>query len=155
MDEKEADVDMSREVYPKPFKEQDVEYRVGGKFGFIQIGQKPIESADEKDKLDGNFGVVYTFHVSVVNPTTTAADVVLDFESNAGYSGGLFLVDGRLIRTHLLQPKEDVEIDRVHLEPGESRTITILTCPLSGGSYPATIAVMPLDPAALMRETKG
>lgn len=156
MSEKEADIDFSREVYPKPFKQQDVSYRVGGKFGFIQIGQKPIESEDEKAKLDGNFGVVYTIHVNVVNPTSTAADVVVDFESNAGYSGGLFLVDGRLIRTHLLQPKEGVEIDRVHVEPGETRPITILTCPLSGGSYPATIAVMPLDPSALMRDaSKG
>ncbi len=156
MAEKEAEIDFSREVYPKPFKVQNVDYRIGGKFGFIQIGQKPIESEDEKDKLDGNFGVVYTIHVNVINPTATAADVVVNFESNAGYSGGLFLVDGRLVKTHLLQPKEGVEIDRVHVEPGETRPITILTCPLSGGSYPATIAVMPLDPSALMRDaSKG
>jgi len=148
---RDADVALSREVYPRPFSVQDVEYRVGGKFGFVQIGQKPIESQDEQDTLNGNFGVVYTIHANIVNPTPLAADVVIQFESNAGYSGGFFIVDGRIVRTHLLQPKEQTEIERVHVEPGESRQITILTCPLSGGSYPATLAIMAPDVSASTR----
>jgi hypothetical protein len=145
LNDKDSNVRFSHEVYPSPFKIQDISYRVGGKYGFAQIGQRPLESLDTRQKLEGNFGVVYTFHVNVVNPTAQPADVVINFESNAGYSGGFFIVDGRVVRTHLLQPKEEAQIDRFHVDAGESCQVTILTCPLSGGSYPATIAVLAPD----------
>jgi hypothetical protein len=150
LNQEDAQVPLSTEVYPKPFQVQDLTYKVGGKFGFAEIGLKPIASENSHNKLDGNFGVLYTIHLNLTNPTAIGADVAVVFQSNAGYTGGLFILDGKLIRTHLLQPKEQAEIDRVHLEPGESKPVTILTCPLSGGSYPVTIAVMPQDPTMAM-----
>jgi hypothetical protein len=134
---------MSKEVYPSPFRTQNVVYKVGGKFGFASIGLKPLKSADSLQSLDGNFGVVYTIHAQMENPTSVPAEIEVVFESSAGYSGGLFVVDGTLVRTRLLQPKEEALITKLHLDPGESKSITVLTCPLSGGSYPATITVRP------------
>jgi hypothetical protein len=142
---KSSDIDplLSKEVYPTPFRTQNLVYKVGGKFGFAQIGLKPLKSEDSLQSLDGNFGVVYTIHAQMDNPTSVAVEIEVVFESSAGYSGGLFVVDGTLVRTRLLQPKEEALITKLHLEPGESKSITVLTFPLSGGSYPATITVRP------------
>ena len=99
---------------------------------------------NDQGKLEGNFGVVYTIKARLENPTLQPADIEVIFESSAGYSGGLFVVNGRMVRTPLLQPKEEAQITRVHLGPGENESLRILTFPLSGGSYPATLTIRPV-----------
>lgn len=135
-------VTWSEDVYPRPFTNQEVLYRVGGRFGFVRIGQKPIESY-RREKLEGNFGVIYTIKARVENPTADPTDIEVVFESSAGYSGALFVVNGKVIRTPLLQPKEESQIAKIHLGPGDNQDMTILTCPLSGSSYPATLTIRP------------
>lgn len=145
---------LSREIYPTPFKTQDVEYRVGGRYGFVRIGQKPIASQDERERLEGNFGVLYTIHVKVINPTPDPVDVEVVFESSAGYSAALFVVNGSIVRTPIMQSKEEAQITHLKVDPGESWTFTILTCPLSGSSYPATITVRPASSLSLVNLSK-
>ena len=134
-------------VYPNPFKTQEVVYRVGGRFGFARIGQSPISSADQQRNLDGNFGVFYTIHTRFENPTDVATDVEIVFEASAGYSGALFVVNGEVRRTPLLQSKGEFRVARVRLAPGETRELTLMTVPLSGSSYPVTLTVRPLETA--------
>lgn len=134
---------LSAHVYPTPFKSEEVDYEVGGKYGFVRIGQKPIPRANGKG-LDGNFGVFYTVDARLSNQQDEAADVEVVFEASAGYSGALFILNGEVLRTPLLQPKEEAQITRVRLQPGERRQITFMTVPLSGSSYPATIVVRPM-----------
>jgi hypothetical protein len=143
---------LSRDIYPEPFKVQDVLYRVGGRYGFVRIGQKPIARADNQESLEGNFGVTYTIRAKVVNPTAEPVDVEVIFESSAGYTGALFVVNGTIVRIPLLQPKEESVITKLRLEPGEDRSLTILTIPLSGGSYPATVTIRPVGTLALVGE---
>lgn len=134
---------LSTHVYPTPFKSEEVEYEVGGKYGFVRIGQKPIPRANGKG-LDGNFGVFYTIDAKLSNQQDEPADVEVVFEASAGYSGALFVLNGEVLRTPLLQPKEEAQITRVKLQPGERKQITFMTVPLSGSSYPATIVVRPV-----------
>jgi hypothetical protein len=136
---------LSEHIYPHPIHEQDVDYRVGGRYGFVRIGQKAIRSFDQQRGLEGNFGVTYSLKISMTNPTPDPVDVEVVFESSAGYSGALFVVNGKMLRTPLLQPKEEVQIAKVHLEPSESQSIKVLTIPLSGSSYPATLTVRPTN----------
>lgn len=133
---------LSEHVYPKPFKEQEVNYRVGGKYGFVRIGQKPIQRSNG-GTLDGNFGVIYTVKLNVDNPTDVTSNVEVVFESSAGYTGALFIVDGKVIRTPLLQPKDERRIAQLKIPPGGHEEMTFMTMPLSGGSYPATITIRP------------
>ncbi len=133
----------SPHIYPKPFKTETVDYVVGGRHGFVRIGQKPISRPEGKG-LDGNFGVFYTIEASLSNPLNDSADIEIVFEASAGYSGALFIVNGELKRTPLLQPKDEALIMRVKLSSGEKRKLTIMTVPLSGSSYPATIVVRPV-----------
>ena len=135
----------SLHIYPNPYKLERMDYTVGGRSGFLLLGQKPIPGSDHTTNLDGNFGVIYRITASIKNPFPEAGDVDLVFEASAGYMGGIFLVDGKMIQTPLLSPKGEARLGRYHMSVGSSRTIEILTLPVSGGSYPATLFLRPAD----------
>ncbi|MEQ1935440.1 MAG: hypothetical protein ABL962_16395, partial [Fimbriimonadaceae bacterium] len=129
-------------VYPWPFKTQNVEYSVGGRHAFVRIGQVPISTANGEG-LDGNFGVFYSIEANCANPGSEPADLEVVFEASAGYSGALFVLNGEVKRTPLLQPKEEVLVAKMKLAAGERRRFAMMTVPLSGSSYPATIVIRP------------
>lgn len=142
---------LSEHIYPDPHRVEEMSYAVGGRYGFLRVGTRPIPRQDRGSQLDGNFGVVYNIKASMSNPTQEPTDVEVVFEASAGYSGGLFLIDGNFIRTPLLQPKDETRIGRYRLMPGDIRRLDITTIPLSGSSYPATLLIRPIikgdDPA--------
>ncbi len=135
-------------IYPNPYKEENGTYQVGGKYAFFRIGERPIARADKLDKLSGNFGVTYTIRAVLANPTPDPSQVEVVFEASAGYSGAVFYVNGQYVKTPLLQPKTEAQIAKFSLDPGESRNLTVITVPLSGSSYPATLTIRPVDVAA-------
>lgn len=134
---------LSSHIYPNPYKQEKVDYQVGGRYGFVRIGQKPISNTSQDHALEGNFGVVYTIQATMSNPTKEATDVEVIFEASAGYAGALFLVNGQLKRTQPLLPKSTTQLATIRLEPGASKTMTFVTIPHSGGSYPATLTIRP------------
>ena len=148
-----APYEPSQHVYPDPYRDESLDYVVGGRFAELRIGQRPIASQNAQQRLDGNFGVLYRIHVTLSNPTKNPTDVDLRFEASAGYAAGLFLVNGSFKTTSLLQPKQQASIGRFHLAPGEKRTVAITTLPLSGGSYPATLSLRPVPQETISRQT--
>lgn len=135
----------SLHIYPNPYKSERMDYTVGGRSGFLLLGQKPISGTDHTTNLDGNFGVIYRIKATLKNPLPEPGDVDLVFEASAGYMGGIFLVDGKMVQTPLLSPKGEARLGRYHMSVGSSRTIEIITLPVSGGSYPATLFLRPAD----------
>lgn len=133
---------LSQHVFPWPFKNENVVFSVGGRHGFIRIGQKPIPNTTG-GHLDGNFGVFYSIEANCENPGEEPAEVEVVFEASAGYSGALFILNGEVLRTPLLQPKEEALITKFKLAGGEKRKLQFMTVPLSGSSYPATIVIRP------------
>lgn len=131
-------------IYPDPFKEELVDYQVGGRYGFVRIGQKPISNSSQDSALEGNFGVVYTIKATMENPTSQPSDLEVVFEASAGYAGALFVVNGEVKRTFPLPPKAETQLALIHLEPGASKSLTLVTIPHSGGSYPATVTIRPV-----------
>jgi len=138
--------DDAKTIYPDPFLHATVDYRVGGEFGFLGLGQKSIPAKGLAPSLDGNFGVFYEIDATTENPSDKPADIEVVFESGAGYSGGLFVIDGKLRRISPLQPDGEAQLTRFRLESGQSRVVKMLTLPLSGSCYPATIIVRPYSP---------
>ena len=143
-----APYEPSQHVFPSPYRDEAVAYRVGDRFGVCRLGQKPLSSQDDQQRLDGNFGVIYRIRASISNPTALPTDVEVMFEASAGYSGGLFIVNGDFVSTPILQPKDETRIGKFHLSPGAKQSFLITTLPLSGGSYPATITLRPVQSAA-------
>jgi hypothetical protein len=134
----------SLHVYPNPFKDGQMSYEVGGKYGFFRLGERAIKRADNLKSLDGNFGVTYQITANMENPTSEAQEIELVFEASAGYTGALFVVNGQVVRTPLLQPKTEAQVMKFHLGPGLTRQVSITTVPLSGSSYPATLTLRPV-----------
>lgn len=138
-------------IYPHPFKEEDVAYRVGGPYGFVRIGQRPIARQDNQGALDGNFGVVYRINASVTNSTSSPADVEVVYEASAGYGGALFVINGDMRRTPVLQPKQETRLSRFRIEPNSIRTLQITTVPLSGSAYPCTLTIRPVQRSTALK----
>ena len=136
-------VSLSEHVYPQPFKQVQADYTVGGPFTFIRIGQKPIASSNDQMALDGNFGVVYTIKSTLSNPTDKLTEVDMIFEASAGYSSAIFVLNGKVERSPMLQSKQEYKVRRLRLAPGQTMKIVTQTIPLSGSSYPATITFRP------------
>ncbi len=141
-------------IYPKPFKDEEVAYTVGGPYSFVRIGQSPIARQDNQGALDGNFGVIYTIKANLENPTNLPADVEVVYEASAGYGGALFLIGKNIRKTPLLRAKEETRLSLIHLEPNSSLQVRIMTVPLSGSSYPTTITIRPAQ-AAVKLAAKG
>jgi hypothetical protein len=136
---------ISDHVYPNPFRTEEVNYKVGGRYSVIRLGQKAIARSDESGRLDGNFGVTYEIEANLSNPEDVAVDVELIFETSAGYSGGIFFVDDNYIMTPKLLPKKEARLAKYRMAPGATRKVRIRTLPLSGSSYPATIYIRALS----------
>lgn len=129
-------------VYESPIRKMEFNYEVGGRMAFLRIGEQGILGADGRPLL-GNFGVTYEITGRVSNPTPNPAVAELYFEASAGYTGGLFFINGELVKVPLLQPKEERLIRRIDLAPGASWPMRLSTVPLSGGSYPVTLTLRP------------
>lgn len=134
-----------KHVYAPPIRNERFVHRVGGRFTFIRVGEKAIDSTVDNsyETLLGNFGVHYSIDGEVVNPTPTPQDVEIVFEASAGYSGALFVVDGVYMPARLLQGKAEFVLWRRRMNPGDSMPVSIQTIPLSGAHYPCTIIIRP------------
>ncbi len=135
--------ELSDDIYPIPYQEERLTYDVGGRFGIVMIGQKPISGKNHTNNLDGNYGVLYTIKAVLRNPTSVPANIDVMFQSTSGYTAGVFLIDGVYVQTPFLGPKASCPISHYHLAPGESRVVEIQTIPVSGGAYPATLTIRP------------
>lgn len=136
----------SEHIYGRPFLDKEFLYTVGQANSIIRLGSEEIVRHGTGEKLGGNYGVMYNLRTSIENPTKVAAEVELRFRASGGYSGGLFLIDGNVIRTPLLNPDQEVCVTTFRVEPGLRRFLMIQTLPLSGCSYPATITLRLRDP---------
>jgi hypothetical protein len=134
-------VGKQKHIYERPAKQVGFLYQVGGRLGFVRIGQESILSAIGESPLSGNFGVHYVIDGRIENPTNKAQVVEGVFEASAGYSGAIFTVDGKLLPGKVLQSKETMRLFEFNLAPGQSREVRVETVPLSGAHYPATITV--------------
>lgn len=132
---------ISEHVYPTPYRAETAEFTVGGRFSVTRLGQRSILRQDSSGRLDGNFGVIYDIAATITNTQEVAADVELVFEPSAGYSGGIFLIDDRYVITPKLLPKSEARIATYRLKPGEIKNLKLMTMPLSGSSYPATLFI--------------
>jgi hypothetical protein len=141
----QAPYQLSDHIYPDPYKQLKVQYRFGENWKFFKIGEKPISGSDNQRVLSGNFGVVYNITGEIINPTSEPIEIELVFEASAGYSGALFLVNGVLKESPLLQPKAEYRIEKFRLLGNDVKRFELMTIPLSGSSYPAQLTIRPLQ----------
>lgn len=131
----------ARHVYPHPRKVLAAQYTVGQNWAFVRVGKKAIPGKDERQVLDGNYGVLYDIAVRIDNPTPQARVVRLMLVPDAGGAGGVFLVEGRWIEAPHVSPPAEFQLAQFLLSPQEHRVVNIQTLPVGGSAYPVTLVV--------------
>jgi hypothetical protein len=132
---------MSEHVYPMPVKEVNADYEVGKRWAFIPIGKQALTDTTRQKKLHGNYGVTYHIDVKVTNPTDTTKKVTVVFDPSAGLASGVFIIDGEFVSTKYVKPPSEFSLKSYRLRPGEVRYVRIVTLPVAGSNYPATLVV--------------
>lgn len=134
-------ISLSDHVYPSPTKTLDADYEVGKQWAFIPIGKHAVTDVTAQKKLYGNYGVTYTINVRVHNPTDKTKKVTVAFDPTAGAASGVFMIDGAFVAMRYALPPDDVPLASYQLKPGETRLVNIVTVPVAGSNYPATLVV--------------
>ncbi|MEN6612118.1 MAG: hypothetical protein ABFD47_01500 [Armatimonadota bacterium] len=132
---------MSEHIYPLPVLDVNADYVVGKRWAFIPIGKHALTDATEQKKLYGNYGVTYQIDVKVTNPTDTTKKVTVVFDPSAGLASGVFIIDGEFVSTKYIKPPSEFSLKSYRLRPGEVRYVRIVTLPVAGSNYPATLVV--------------
>jgi hypothetical protein len=132
---------LSEHIYPTPIKTVDAEYQVGSRWAFISIGKHALTDSSAQKTLYGNYGVTYNINVRVHNPTDEAKKVSIVFDPSAGPCSGVFIVNGKFMPVKYAQPPTEVTLDSIMLNPGETKMCKVITVPLAGSNYPATVIV--------------
>lgn len=127
-------------IFPRPWKTVNAAYTIGKSWQFIRIGKNPIQHATLDKALYG-FGITYDIYLTIDNPTDKQRTVEVVFEATAGPAAGVFLLDGSYSEIKRIHPPDERVIGKYTLHPGQTRTSTIRTIPLSGSSYPATLII--------------
>lgn len=134
-------VRLSEHIYAPPWKSLEAEYVVGKQWAFIPLGKHAVTSQNAARRLDGNYGVTYEIKVRVQNPTDQEKKVQVVFDPAAGVASGVFVIDGSFVSTKYAKPPSEIPLTTYRLKPGEVREVKILTLPLAGSHYPATLIV--------------
>jgi hypothetical protein len=134
----------SDQVYPMPTKKLDAKYTVGGHWAFIGIGRHPLRDIADTSHLMGNYGVFYEIKLHLENPTPTRQNVSVVFDAGAGLASAVVYIDGKFVETKYIQPTKESPLATFQLEPQQTKVVSILTLPLSGSFYPASIVVKPI-----------
>jgi hypothetical protein len=139
--ESQIPTQLSDHIYTEPKRQLDVKYVVGQQWQFIRIGKNAISSTSNEKRLDGNYGVIYEISAHVENPTADNKTVQVLFEPTAGAAAGVFVINGQLMGVKTMYPPKEAVIAKIRVPSGESRNISIMTIPLGGSAYPATIII--------------
>lgn len=145
--------DLSDQVFESPFRSQKLKIEVPGRPAFVRVGQTPIGAVAGSHNLSGNYGVTYTVEAEVVNSGEKTKEVEVLFEASAGYSGVVFQFNNQFLKPSTVQSKAEVRVGSVVLKAKERRTVTLVTMPLSGSSYPATITFRAVEPRSSLIRT--
>jgi hypothetical protein len=132
-----GDVRHARGVYPIPEFYFDYQYDTTGPDLEIPIGQIPVPELKEGEALAGDYGVLQSVTVRIVNPDRhNAASIAVYANPRGGRATGTFIVDGVLLQAHALPPFGHYKLREYTIPPGGFIRTTIVTMPEGGSSYP-------------------
>jgi hypothetical protein len=132
-----GDVLHARGVYPIPEFYFDYQYDTSGPNLEIPIGQIPVPELKEGEALAGDYGVLQSLTVRIVNPDPhNAAYIAVYANPRGGRATGTFIIDGVLLQAHALPPFGHYKLREYTIPPGGFIRTTIVTMPEGGSSYP-------------------
>lgn len=135
----------ARGVYPVPEFYADYTYYVDAPDLEIPIGQLPLPNLREGQALAGDYGVLTTARVVIVNTSRQPQAVALYANPRGGGATGTFLIDNTIVQAHRLSAFTKYKLWQETIQPGTYRRLRIVTIPEGGSSYPLRMIFAPDD----------
>jgi Pilus formation protein N terminal region len=126
----------ARGVYPVPEFFSDYTFFTDAPPLEIPIGQLPLPNLREGEALSGDYGVMQSVHVVIVNPSRFGQAIALYANPRGGDATGTFIIDDTIVQAHRLTAFSRYKIWQETIAPGTYRSLRITTMPEGGSSYP-------------------
>ncbi len=137
------DREHQRGEFTRPQIARALSYTAGGPPAVMALGADAdlLDEATTGERLQGNYGVMYSFEVQLANPTPAPAAVALMMHAAGGQARGTFLVGGQIVDGPVVQASAPQVLATVRLAPGTRRRLRIATMPESGSNYPVRLTL--------------
>ena len=126
----------ARGVYPVPEFFSDYTFFTDAPPLEIPIGQLPLPNLREGEALSGDYGVMQSMRVVIVNTSRFGQAIALYANPRGGGATGTFVIDDTLVQAHRLAAFTRYKIWQETIAPNTYRTLRITTMPEGGSSYP-------------------
>jgi len=139
----------ARGVYPIPEFFFDYNYDAQGPDLEIPIGQIPLPNLSLGQTLAGDYGVLQSVTIRMVNDDRrNARQLALYASPRGGRATGTFVIDRVLVRAHAMAAFGHYKLRQYTIPPGSFVRTEIVTMPEGGSSYPLRLIVAPDDGSA-------
>ncbi len=139
----------ARGIYPIPEFFFDYNYDANGADLEIPIGQIPLPNLVQGQTLAGDYGVLQSVTIRMVNnDRRNAHDVALYASPRGGKATGTFVIDRVLVQAHAMAAFGHYKLRQYTIPPGSFVRTEIVTMPEGGSSYPLRLIVAPDDGSA-------
>jgi len=139
----------ARGIYPIPEFFFDYAYDAEGPELEIPIGQIPLPNLVQGQTLAGDYGVLQSVTVRMVNNDRRNARAIALYASpRGGRATGTFVIDRVLVQAHAMAPYGHYKLRQYTIPPGSFIRTEIITMPEGGSSYPLRLVVAPDDGSA-------
>ncbi len=127
----------ARGIYKIPEFFFDVSYDTDGANLEIPIGQISLPNLVEGQTLAGDYGVLQSVTVRIVNNDRRhARRIALYANPRGGKATGTFIIDRVLVQAHAMAPFGHYKLRQYTIPPGGFVRTEIVTMPEGGSSYP-------------------
>lgn len=142
----ESEVRHARGVYPIPEFSFEYTYDTEGPNLEIPIGQIPLPNLRKGEALAGDYGVMQSITVRIINnDPRNAREIALYADPRGGYATGTFVIDRVPVQAHRLAPFTHYKLRQYTVPPGGFIRTDIVTMPEGGSSYPLRLEFAPDD----------
>ena len=143
----ESEVKHARGVYRVPEFYFDYTYTIDANGDDLEmpIGQLPLPNLREGQALAGDYGVMQSINLTIVNPTAGQVPIALYENPRGGRATGTYLIDRTLVQSHAVAPFTKWKLREYRVPAHSTFRVTIVTMPEGGSSYPVRLIVAPDD----------
>ncbi|MBV8150875.1 MAG: pilus assembly protein N-terminal domain-containing protein [Candidatus Eremiobacteraeota bacterium] len=141
----EGGVKHARGVYPVPEFYFDYVYQVGGDDLEVSIGTLALPNLRQGEALSGDYGVLQSISVTIVNPSGGTTPLAIYENPRGGRATGTFLIDRTLVQSHGVPAYSRFKLREYKVPAHSIFRITLVTMPEGGSSYPVRLIVAPDD----------
>ena len=135
----------ARGVYPVPEFFFDYTWSTDAPYLEVPIGQLPLPNMREGEALGGDYGVLQSVTVTIVNPYPNPVPVAIYANPRGGRATGTFVIDGVLVQAHALPPFSRYKLRQYTVPAHAYIRVNVVTMPEGGSSYPIRLIFAPDD----------